>query len=73
MVFGINPERRSASLRNERSASPESPLQAYSGADLDIPENQKIAITQLLTDLMHYCETMSMGKRSDHPDFVDFE
>jgi hypothetical protein len=25
MVFGIIPERRSASLRNKRSASPESP------------------------------------------------
>jgi hypothetical protein len=30
MVFGIIPERRSASLRKERSASPESPIK-FSG------------------------------------------
>ena len=47
-------------------------LQAYSGADLDNTENQKTAITQLLTDLMHYCEVMSLGKPEKHPDHIDF-
>ena len=32
MVFGIIPERRSGSLRNKRSASPESPSSSYMGA-----------------------------------------
>jgi len=48
-------------------------LSAYSGADLNVTANQKLAMTQLLTDLMHYCEVMSMGKRSDHPDYIDFD
>ena len=34
-------------------------LQAYSGADLSNPEAQKTAISQLVTDLMHYCDVMS--------------
>lgn len=30
-------------------------------------------MNQLLTDLMHYCEVMSMGMRSDDPDYIDFD
>jgi hypothetical protein len=37
MVFGIIPERRSASLRNERSASPESPLRAVESVLVEFP------------------------------------
>jgi len=48
-------------------------LQAYSGADLDVVENQKLAVTQLLTDLMHYCDTMSTGVAKNNPDFIDFD
>ena len=37
MVFGIIPECRSASLRNERSASPESPLPAVESVLVEFP------------------------------------
>ena len=48
-------------------------LSAYSGSDLATADEQKQAIAQLLTDVMHYCEVMSLGKRSDHPDYLDFD
>jgi hypothetical protein len=48
-------------------------LQAYSGADLNNPEAQKTAISQLVTDLMHYCDVMSITAKEGSPEHLDFE
>jgi hypothetical protein len=48
-------------------------LQAYSGADLNNPEAQKTAISQLITDLMHYCDVMSITAKEGSPEHLDFE
>jgi hypothetical protein len=48
-------------------------LKASSGLDLASADEERSAITQLVTDILHYCEVMSLGKRSDHPDYLDFD
>jgi len=49
-------------------------LNAYfSGRDGKQSEDHKGAITSLVTDLMHYCDTENFGKTDDDPHYLNFE